>query len=154
MTRSVEARRDIAAPVDRVWDMVTDLVRMGGWSDENKGGRWLGDATGPEVGAQFRGSNRNGIHRWSTRVTVTDFDPLEQFVFRVTYLGLPISTWSYSFEPTPEGCRITESWIDQRHGWFKPLAHLATGVGDRPEHTQKSIEHTLEQLTATAEGRG
>ncbi len=152
MDWSASASRDIAAPATQVWALVTNLERMGEWSNENHGGRWLGDATSAAVGAQFRGVNRNGIHRWSTRVTVTDLEPAEHFAFHVTYLGLPISAWSYSFETMPDGCRVTESWTDQRLGWFKPMAQLATGVADRTEHTRQSIEHTLEQLAAAAEG--
>ncbi len=151
MGDSINVSRDIAAPSERVWDLVVDLERMGEWSNENTGGHWLGDATQATVGAQFRGSNRNGFHRWSTRATVTDLQPAERFSFRVSYLGLPISAWTYTFEPTAEGCRVTESWTDRRLGWFKPLAHLATGVNNRNDHTQASIEHTLAQLAEASE---
>ncbi len=151
MGDSVNVSREIEAPRERVWGLVTDLERMGEWSNENTGGRWLDGATTASIGAQFRGANRNGVHRWSTRVTVTDLQPTERFSFRVTYLGLPISAWTYTFEPTAEGCRVTESWTDQRPGWFKPLAQLATGVHNRTDHTQTSIEHTLAQLAQAAE---
>ena len=39
------------------------------------GGRWLGGATGPALGARFHGSNRRGWRRWSTRVVVTACEP-------------------------------------------------------------------------------
>jgi len=133
---------------------VSDLPRMGEWSNENQGGRWLSGATGPVVGAAFRGSNRNGIHRWSTKATVTDALPGERFAFDVSYVGIPISRWSYDIERSDESCTVTESWIDRRPGWFKPIAKLATGVGDRAEHTQRSIEETLTKLAAEAERLG
>ena len=151
MSESVAASREIAAPADEVWSLVSDLPRMGEWSNENVGGRWLGETTAPAPGATFRGSNRNGFRRWSTKVTVLDADVGEAFRFRVSYLGLPISEWSYEFESTPEGCRVTESWVDRRPGWFPPMARLATGVADRSEHTRAGIELTLERLAAAAE---
>ncbi len=56
----ITVTRDIAAPPDAVFELVTDLTRMGEWSPENEGGDWTGDATGPALGATFSGKNRNG----------------------------------------------------------------------------------------------
>jgi hypothetical protein len=152
MSESVSASCDIGAATEAVWGLISDLPRMGEWSNENKGGRWLRGASGPEVDARFRGTNRNGIHLWKTQVKVTEAEPGEKFGFDVTFFGLPISAWSYEIAPTEQGCRITETWTDRRPGWFKPVAHLATGVGDRAKHTREGIEHTLAQVAATAEG--
>ena len=143
--------RDISAPADHVWSLVSDLPRMGEWSNENFGGEWLDDADGPEVGARFRGTNRNGIRRWRTLVTVLEADAGERFTFRVSYMRIPVSEWSYLLEPTDGGCRATESWTDRRPGWFRPLGYLASGVGDRAQHTQMGMALTLERLAAAAE---
>ncbi len=151
MQADVSVSRDIAAPAEKVWQLVSDLPRMGEWSNENVGGKWLKGATGPAAGARFRGANRNGVRRWSTVATVIDADPGRRFAFRVSVTGLPVSAWSYDFEATVHGCRVTESWTDHRPGWFRPLAGLATGVGDRVEHTRAGIAHTLEKLAAAAE---
>ena len=70
MAYQTAASRDIAAPAEDVWALVSDLPRMGQWSPENKGGKWVKGATGPELGAVFKGSNKNGIRRWSTTVIV------------------------------------------------------------------------------------
>ena len=152
MSDSVSASRDIAANREVVWGLVSDLPRMGEWSNENQGGRWLRGASGPTVGARFRGTNRNGIHLWKTQVKVTEAEPGERFGFDVSFFGLPISAWSYSIEPTDQGCHVTETWTDRRPGWFKPVARLATGVGNRATHTRHGIEHTLAQVAVTAEG--
>ncbi len=146
--------RDIGASPERVWAMVSDLTRMGEWSSENVGGEWIGGATGPEPGARFRGANQNGTKRWNSVVTVIDADPGLRFSFRVTAFGIKISDWGYDFEPTPTGCRVTETWTDLRPGWFKPLATLATGVAERQSHTRAGVELTLERLGAAAEAEG
>ncbi len=82
---------------------------------------------------------------------MTECVPGERFGFDVAFFGLPISTWLYDIEPTRQGCRVTESWRDRRPGFVKPFAKLATGVGDRAEHTRAGMAYTLERLAATAE---
>ncbi len=152
MADTVSASRDVAASPEVVWSLVADLARMGEWSDENDGGRWLGGATGPSPGARFKGRNSNGWRRWSTVATITDADPCRRVGFDVDLVRLiPVSHWSYDIEPTEAGCRVTESWTDRRPRWFHAVARLATGVGDRRAHTLQSIDGTLAALAATAE---
>ncbi|MGZ8764336.1 MAG: SRPBCC family protein [Acidimicrobiia bacterium] len=151
MTEQVRVTREIAAPAEQVWSMVSDVTRMGEWSPENVGGTWLGSTTGPQPGAKFRGTNRIGKRKWKTVATVVDADPGRRFSFRVTTMGLEVAEWSYTFEPTATGCRVTETWIDQRTGFFKPLARLVTGVADRTSHNRAGMEQTLERLAAAAE---
>jgi hypothetical protein len=124
---------------------------MGEWSNENVGGRWIGEPASAVPGARFRGNNRNGFRRWSANVTVVDAVPAEVFRFDVTSFGLPISQWAYELEPAGDGCRVTESWTDRRPGWFKPIARLATGVADRAEHTRVGMTQTLDRIAAEAE---
>src|SRR3954468_6506548 len=50
----VSVSRDVPAPAERVWEMVSDLPRMGEWSPENEGGEWIGGATAAAPGAKFR----------------------------------------------------------------------------------------------------
>ena len=45
----VTVERDMAAPAEQVWSMISDVTRMGEWSPEAVGADWLGDATGPAV---------------------------------------------------------------------------------------------------------
>jgi len=149
----VSASRDIAAPADAIWALVTDLPRMGEWSSENLGGKWLKGAVGPAPGATFRGANRNGIYWWKTKAIVQECIPGERFSFRVTSLGIPVSEWTYEFEATEAGCRVTESWVDRRPGFFKPISSMATGVRDRETHTRAELAQTLDSLAAAAEAQ-
>jgi uncharacterized protein YndB with AHSA1/START domain len=147
----VSVERDIGAPAEQVWAMVSDVTRMGEWSPENEGGMWLGDGTGPQPGAKFRSRNRIGKRSWKTVATVVDAEPGRRFSFRVSTMGLKIAEWGYEFEPTPAGCRASETWTDQRAGFFKPIAQLVTGVADRGTHNRAGMEQTLERLAAAAE---
>jgi uncharacterized protein YndB with AHSA1/START domain len=151
MTDQVRVSQEVAAPPERVWAMVSDLPRMGEWSPENTGGRWLGGADGPEVGARFKGTNRMGWRRWSTVCTVTDCAPGQVFAFDADAMGQPIAEWRYEIESTTTGCRVTETWTDRRSSLGKILGRAATAIGDRAEHNRKGMEETLRRLAERAE---
>ncbi|GAB2808657.1 SRPBCC family protein [Lentzea nigeriaca] len=149
MTPDASAHVDVAASPQRVFELISDLHRLGGVAEEYAGGRWLG-AAGPSVGARFRGVNRRGWRVWPTVSTVTDCS-VSRFAFEVKSLGMAVSRWQYDIEETPSGCRVTESTWDRRPAWYKPITVLATGVKDRAVTNQRNIEATLERLKQAAE---
>jgi uncharacterized protein YndB with AHSA1/START domain len=151
MSADVSVSRDVAAPADLVWEMVSDLPRMGEWSPENEGGDWIKGATGPVPGAVFRGANRHDRKSWKTVAKVVDAEPGRRLSFRVTAMGVPVALWAYDITPSDGGCTVTESWTDLRPGIFKPLAAKATGVSDRTAHNRSTMEQTLANLAAAAE---
>lgn len=152
-TEPVSVTREIAAPAEKVWAMVTDLPRMGEWSPENQGGSWAKGATGPAVGATFKGHNKNGKKAWSTAVQVNACDAPRHFSFALMLLGKNWCDWVYDIEPTTNGCRVTHSWIDHRGGLAKTLGKWVSGVADRASHNRGNMEATLDTLAAAAEGR-
>jgi uncharacterized protein YndB with AHSA1/START domain len=151
MADQVSVTEEIEAPVERVWAMVSDVTRMGEWSPENESAVWIGGASTLEPGAKFRGRNRNGKKKWDTVSTVVAVEPGRQFSFRVTGTGFKVAEWRYLLEPTATGCRITETWIDQRGALVKAMSKPVSGVGDRAAHNRATMERTLEQLKAAAE---
>ena len=131
--------------------MISNITRMPEWSPEQSKATWLRGATGPAVGAKFRGTNRNGWRRWSTYCTVTAADPGLRFAFRVKSYGLNVSDWIYEIEPTAGGCRVSESTIDLRGFLIKTGGGPVTGVHDRATHNLEGIRTTLANLKAAAE---
>jgi hypothetical protein len=148
---SVSRSIDVDAPAEQVFALVSDLPKMGELSPENTGGRWLGGATAPAVGARFRGSNRNGWRRWSTVVRVVTCDPPAHFAFDVDSIGLGVSRWTYQVTPRPGGCTVTETWQDRRGRAMDVIGLLASGISDRAGFTAQSIEQTLAAVKARAE---
>ncbi len=145
----------IAADPAVVWSLVTDLPRMGELSPENQGGHWVGGATGPAVGARFRGVNRNGDKKWWTRVRVIACEPTNRFTFDVrSPFGVRVSRWSYEITSDDDGggCVLTEHWY-RVGSWFvrRYLGPRVTGRIDRPGYNVESIEHTLAAVKTRAE---
>ena len=151
MPEQISVVKEIGAPAGQVWAMVSDLTRMGEWSPENEGATWLHGATGPKPGAAFRGSNRHGRKRWQTAGRIIDAEPGRLLSFRITAVGFKVSEWRYVFETTATGCRVTETWIDQRGRVAKALGKPVSGVEDRATHNRVGMEQTLERLKTTAE---
>ena len=148
---TARAQVEVKASPERVYALVSDLPAMASVAEEFQGGRWLGGATGPEVGARFRGRNQRGWRRWSTTSVVTHASG-ERFAFEVTSLfNLPVSRWQYDIEATAQGCLLVESTWDLRPAWFRPMTMLATGVTDRGSENQRNIEATLLRLRQAAE---
>lgn len=151
MTAPVSVVRDIAAAPLTVWRFVTDLPRMGEWSPENQGGEWVKGATGPAVGALFKGRNSNGKKSWSTQVKVIECDEPRKFAFALMIGGRSWCDWVYQIEATANGSRVTHSWIDRRSKLGVRLGKLVSGVADRSDHNRRNMEVTLDNLKKAVE---
>jgi hypothetical protein len=46
----------MSAPADKVWDLIADVRNTGRFSPEVFESEWLDGATGPALGARFRGT--------------------------------------------------------------------------------------------------
>jgi len=84
-------------------------------------------------------------------VTVIECDRPRRFAFRLKIGSLGGCDWSYDIVPTLDGCRVTESWVDDRSPVLARIGWLFTGVADRAAHNRATMERTLENLAAAAE---
>jgi hypothetical protein len=146
----------IAASPETVYAMVSDLTRMGEWSPEATGGEWLGGATCAAVGAKFKGSNANGDKKWKAVSTITEASEPTRFAFMNGIGPLKTAEWRYEITPVDGGaaCEVTESWQLHAPGLIGAVGKFATGVADRPAHTQAMIDTTLARLKESAESGG
>ncbi|HET9442177.1 MAG TPA: SRPBCC family protein [Acidimicrobiales bacterium] len=146
--------RQVAAPAEVVYDLVADVTRMGEWSPENQGAEWLDGATGPAVGARFKGRNKRKA-AWSSTCVVTEAERGRAFAFDVGTAKRVDTRWRYAIEPTDGGCEVTESFeivtVPGLAG--RLLTKPSTGVSwdERPEQMRQGMEVTLERLAAAAE---
>jgi hypothetical protein len=141
----------MSASPDAIWELVSDVTKIGRYSPETFEGEWLDGATGPAVGARFRGHvKRNGIGPvyWTT-CQVTVADPGREFAFNVLTKGKPSSTWGYRIDPATDGADVTESFD------LMPLPGLrlywALMGWARGPHNRKGMQTTLERIKAEVE---
>ena len=152
MSNPVVVTKEVNASPETVFALVSDLTRMGEWSPENQGGQWVKGATGPGVGAHFKGRNSNGKKSWGTMVKVFEFVPGNKIVFALMVGPSRWCDWVWEVAPSANGSLVTHSWIDRRSKFSNTLGRLVSGVADRSEHNRKNMEVTLEALAASVHG--
>lgn len=125
----------VAAPVSEVWQVISDVTRVGEWSHECHAARWLGDADGPAPGVRFRGRNRAGWARWGRTCEIVSMDPPRVIVWRtVPTLLFPDSTqWQIELNPSADRTLITQSFTVLRAPWLldRVYARLIPSHQDR-----------------------
>jgi uncharacterized protein YndB with AHSA1/START domain len=104
----------INAPRREVWALVSDITKMGEYSPEVMEAEWLNGASGPKLGARYRGHVRRN-EKWPiywTTCEITDCVPDEVFEFAVMVGTRRVNTWRYVFSEVDEGATdVTESSI-------------------------------------------
>ena len=133
-----------------VFALISDVTRTGEWSPECVGGRWVGDATGPVVGAKFEGDNALVIggmtlKRWTTTSEVTACVPGERFAF----VAEEYTTWRYELEPVGSGTRVTESFDFTAASATQRF--LYETVVRRPASMVKGMQKTLDRMKSHLE---
>lgn len=109
MAASVAVTAD--AEIDAVWQVASDVTRVGEWSHECVGAEWLGGSTTAVPGARFRGRNRAGVFRWGRVCEIVSADPYE-LVWRTvpTLLSPDSSEWRIALEPVDAGTKISQGF--------------------------------------------
>ncbi len=137
----------VAATPEQMYAVVADVTRIGEWSHECHGAEWLDGATGPALGARFRGTNKVKSFGWSRVCTITDIEPGRRFGYR-TSGGVPADStdWSFEFHPDPAGTRIVQRY---RIIKFARLMEIAT-YALTPAHRDRvpALRADLERLGA------
>lgn len=139
------------ASPDEVWDLVSDVTRIGEFSPETFEAEWVDGATGPEVGARFRGHvKRNGVGPiYWTPCKVTASEPGKEFGFAVYAGGKPINNWHYALEPKDGGTEVTESFRLASTGLTRIYWTLLGWA--RGKTNEKGMRKTLERIKAVVE---
>lgn len=100
------------APADKIWHLIADVKNTGRFSPEVIEAEWVGAATGPALGARFRGHvkrNEIGPVYWTT-CEVTACEPGREFGFAVLMGDKAVNNWHYLLTPVDGGTDVTESF--------------------------------------------
>ncbi len=142
-----------ARPED-VYAVVADVTRTPEYSPEVVECRWLDGATGPAVGARFKGRNKMPNRpAFSNKPVVTVVDPGREFAFARTEPFGGTVEWRYRFEPDSDGTLVTESYEVtkpvSRFGWF--IIGTLFARKDRRTDLHNGMVQSLERLRAVVE---
>jgi hypothetical protein len=141
----------MAASPEKIWALVSDVTKIGRYSPETFEAEWLDGATGPAVGATFRGHvkrNQKGPTYWTT-CTVTASEPGRQFAFGVGSGDKPLNVWRYELAPSGDGTDVTESFALAR---TVPLRLYWAVLGwARGKTNRRGMQTTLERIKAEVE---
>ena len=141
----------INADPERIYDLISDLPRMGEWSPECERVEWTGGGTTAAVGARFVGHNRGGpfrLMRWSRRGRVLAAARGREFAFVTEEGGRESTVWRYRFEPVAGGTRVTESYQVR---WIPTWARIIDVPTNRHRELREAMRHTLRRLQGAAE---
>lgn len=155
-----EVSTRIEAAPEAVWDLVTDIGRIGEFSIETVGAEWVEGATGPEAGAYFLGHNRVGELEWSRLCLVTEAERPRRFAYVVgdRFDGSRTGTWSYALEPDGTGTILRHRFAHEPQGRSgtrlraeRRPERAAEVVEARRRFLQESMANTLEGMRAALE---
>jgi hypothetical protein len=141
----------VARSPEAVYDMVSDVTRMGEWSPICTA-CWWDDGDGPRVGAWFTGRNELPERTWETRSQVVAADRGREFAFEVNSGWV---RWGYTFTPADSGTQVTESWeflptgIAGFHDRYGNGAEAQ--IANRTEAAHRGIPVTLAAIKKAAE---
>jgi polyketide cyclase/dehydrase/lipid transport protein len=142
----------MSAPADKIWNLIADVRNTGKFSPEVMEAEWLDGATGPALGAKFRGHvkrNEIGPVYWTT-CRVTACEPGREFGFEVMVGDAAVNNWHYRLDPAANGTDVTESfWMTEN--WGTKLFGLLGGQLRRRRNV-RDMRTTLERIKAVVEG--
>lgn len=140
----------INRPAVDVFSVLEDITRMGEWSPECTGGRWVAPATGPGLGVKFEGDNVAKVgpltlKKWTTTSEITEYVPGKVLEF----IAEGYTTWRYEISERDGATSVTESYSHKPYeGWQK----LVYGTLARRDASMvKGMEQTLARIKAALE---
>lgn len=149
----------IAARIESVWELVSDISLPTRWSSEVQATSWLDDANGPTHGARFAGHNRHAaIGEWDVVCTVTRFEPNRCFEWSVGEPEHPAAVWRFVIEgsdgsvvlhqefqmgPGPSGLNIAIDAMPEKESRI---------IARRLDEHQANMQANLDGIKAVLEG--
>jgi hypothetical protein len=148
-----QASVQIHATPEKVYDLVSDVTRMGDWSPETNRCKWIGDAAGPKTGARFKAHNRRGVMRWSNKPTVLSADRGHDFSFERRAPGVGTVQWHYRMTAAGNGTELTESYEVTKPGlsMMNWMMGAMIRVKDRDADLANGLRQTLAAIKSAAE---
>jgi hypothetical protein len=152
MRRVCEATVTVAAPPEAVWNVVSDVTRVGEWSGECRSNEWVGEPARAVPSARFRGGNRRTWMRWSRLSEIDVAKPDKELVWHTVFSPVyrDSTEWRIGLNPVSGGTEVTLGFrVLRLSRWMEPLIGLA-----QPAHRDRTgdLEDDLARLKKVVEG--
>jgi uncharacterized protein YndB with AHSA1/START domain len=151
MSEATGAQVEVVLVADQepevIWDLITDVSRIGEWSPECIGARWL-EAAAPRPGARFEGRNDfGGGPNPPVTCVVTQAqrpDVFEWIVLDPTgSVASPGSIWRYELTP---GGAPGQTTVLHRFTHGPGLTGLSRGMQEDPASAEQILQDRLDTL--------
>ena len=151
----LEVEEHVAAPVDVVWDVVSDLRAMGERSPETVRMFITGE---PRVGSRGLNVNRRGAVVWPTTTRITRWKPPthDGAAALAFHVGPTDVEWSYELAPDAGGTRVVERRSGLARAGFTVRHASRWFMGGAENHDVEllaGMRRTLAVLKVEAEAR-
>ena len=148
-----QVSRHMPGPPERLYELVSDVRRMGEWRPECLHCEWVDGAMGPVVGARFKGTSKRGLVRWSTSPRIVTAEAGREFAFVTTHRGHDETRWTYRFVPEGGGTRVIESFemLSDLPWYLRLTERVLMGVKDRKADLEAGMRETLRRLEVAVE---
>jgi hypothetical protein len=148
-----QVSRFIEASPQALYDLISDVTRTPEYSNEVVRCTWIGDVTGPKVGARFKAINKAGRGpNWPNEPVVVAAEPGREFAFARTEKFAGTIVWRFTFVPEGSGTRVTESYEVTRKltivGWF--IIGTLYGLKDRRTDLHDGMTDSLDTIAGIA----
>ncbi len=141
-----------AAP-EQVYELISNIGRMGEWSPECYRCEYVGGATAPVAGARFKGSNKQGWLRWTTTAEIVAAEPGRAFAFTTKSGDREQTRWRYDLQANDAGTDVTESYESINEPMYVRVFEACFNR-NRPAQREAGMRTTLERIKESAEAAG
>ncbi|MFV1962983.1 MAG: SRPBCC family protein, partial [Acidimicrobiia bacterium] len=100
----VEVSVSIRAPLEIVWNLVSDINLPARFQDEFVEADWIDE--GPAKDARFVGRNQKGDRRWETTSWLVVYELMKAFGWAVSDRDNPGATWTFLLEESDSGTAL------------------------------------------------
>ena len=136
---TIEVTQRVCCDVPTAWAYLTDITVPARCSAELQSVEWLDGADRVQVGARFRGRNKNvAIGEWETVCEVVEVEDQRRWVWNVLGHDGPIASWGFEVEPASDGVLIRQ-WARMGPG----PSGLNIGIAAQPDKEARIVARRL-----------
>ncbi len=159
----VSVQLSIACEPAVLWDLVTDVTRIGDFSPECVEAWWVEGRPAHAVGGRFEGRNRvhtdGDTYEWTRPCEVVAYDPPRLFAYTVgdRFDGTPATRFTFRITPSDTGSLVVQQFEHLPDGLSgarlqaEQLVHPEQLIAERRADLRSGMIQTLQRIRAVAE---